>query len=318
MIGAMSLAYSGCKGPDGDLPGPYRSLKVPERTLASPEARERGRALYLQHCALCHGDRADGRGVRRQGLNSPPRDFTDPAWRRRTSPAPRLLRDPRRHARHRHAVLEEPRRIRRLGPDRVPARRRGETVTERAGASRFEESSRAWGSGPGSIGSHANRESPAASTTAPRVSRSRPSAPDEALEGFVESLRTSPPPAARIRDLAWTCDSAGARSGLRDRREPRARETARLDPRRPRDLLRLPGRDLRPRQSALPVSVHQLHQLRPPLHDRPRRALRPSRDDDGAVSHVRRLPARVRLAARPPLPRPAQRLPGLRAAPEGS
>lgn len=86
MIGAMSLAYSGCKGPDGDLPGPYRGLKVPERTLASPDARERGRALFLQHCALCHGDRADGRGVRRQGLNSPPRDFTDPAWRRRTSP----------------------------------------------------------------------------------------------------------------------------------------------------------------------------------------------------------------------------------------
>jgi high-affinity iron transporter len=82
----MSLAFSGCKGPDGDLPGPYRALTVPERTLASPEARERGRTLYLQHCALCHGDRADGRGVRRQGLTSPPRDFTDPAWRQRTSP----------------------------------------------------------------------------------------------------------------------------------------------------------------------------------------------------------------------------------------
>jgi len=86
VIGAMSLAYSGCKGPDGDLPEPYRSLKVPERTLASPEARARGRALYIQYCALCHGERADGRGVRRQALNSPPRDFTDPAWRRRTSP----------------------------------------------------------------------------------------------------------------------------------------------------------------------------------------------------------------------------------------
>jgi mono/diheme cytochrome c family protein len=39
----------------------------------------------LRHCALCHGERADGRGVRRN-LSSDPRDFTSPAWRRRTSP----------------------------------------------------------------------------------------------------------------------------------------------------------------------------------------------------------------------------------------
>jgi high-affinity iron transporter len=82
----MSLAFSGCKGPDGDLPGAYRRLAVPRETLRSPAARERGRALFLEHCALCHGERADGRGVRREGLASPPRDFTDPAWRRRTSP----------------------------------------------------------------------------------------------------------------------------------------------------------------------------------------------------------------------------------------
>lgn len=59
---------------------------MPESRLRSPAARERGRRLYLEHCALCHGERADGRGVRREGLSSPPRDFTDPAWRQRTSP----------------------------------------------------------------------------------------------------------------------------------------------------------------------------------------------------------------------------------------
>ena len=85
-IGAMSLAFSGCKGPDGDLPEAYRSLAVPQEILRSTASRERGRALFLEHCALCHGERADGRGVRREGLTSPPRDFTDPAWRRRTSP----------------------------------------------------------------------------------------------------------------------------------------------------------------------------------------------------------------------------------------
>lgn len=83
---AMSLAFLACKGPDSGLPEAYRRLAVPAARLESPEARERGRALFLEHCALCHGDRADGRGVRRQGLSSQPRDFTDAAWRERTSP----------------------------------------------------------------------------------------------------------------------------------------------------------------------------------------------------------------------------------------
>ncbi len=83
---AMSLAFSACKGPDSGLPEAYRGLAVPAARLESREARERGRALYLEHCALCHGDRADGHGVRRQGLSTQPRDFTDAAWRERTSP----------------------------------------------------------------------------------------------------------------------------------------------------------------------------------------------------------------------------------------
>jgi len=83
---AMSLAFSACNGPDSGLPETYRRLAVPAARLESPEARERGRALFLEHCALCHGDRADGRGVRRQGLASQPRDFTDAGWRERTSP----------------------------------------------------------------------------------------------------------------------------------------------------------------------------------------------------------------------------------------
>jgi mono/diheme cytochrome c family protein len=85
-ITIMSLASLACRGRDGDLPRRYRDLAVPGPRLASAEARARGRKLFLEHCALCHGDRADGRGVRREGLTSPPRDFTDPAWRRRTSP----------------------------------------------------------------------------------------------------------------------------------------------------------------------------------------------------------------------------------------
>lgn len=54
--------------------------------FGSHEARLRGRLLFLEHCALCHGERADGRGRRRQSLSSPPVDFTDPYWSRRTPP----------------------------------------------------------------------------------------------------------------------------------------------------------------------------------------------------------------------------------------
>lgn len=81
---AMALMLSGCNG-ERDLPQAYRDLEVPRERLDSAEARERGRTLYLRHCTLCHGERADGRGVRREGLSAPPRDFTDPGWRRRTS-----------------------------------------------------------------------------------------------------------------------------------------------------------------------------------------------------------------------------------------
>ena len=83
---ATTLALStlsGCRG--SDLPPPYRDLAVPVERLASAEARQQGRALYLVSCALCHGERGDGNGVR-QNLSSHPRDFTDPAWRRRMTP----------------------------------------------------------------------------------------------------------------------------------------------------------------------------------------------------------------------------------------
>ena len=80
---AALWTLSACNG--GDLPPPYRDLEVPEERLASAEARARGRALYLESCALCHGERGDGHG-RRRNLSSRPRDFTDPRWRRRATP----------------------------------------------------------------------------------------------------------------------------------------------------------------------------------------------------------------------------------------
>ena len=81
---------------------------------------------------------------------------------------------------------------------------------------------------------------------------------------------------------------------LRDRPERDAGATARLDSAGSRDLRRVRARDLRSREPPLPLSLHQLHELRSALHDRDRRPLRPRGDDDGAVRDVRGVPARVR------------------------
>lgn len=54
--------------------------------LASPEARARGRELFAAHCALCHGERADGVGRMRANLTHKPADFTQASWREERTP----------------------------------------------------------------------------------------------------------------------------------------------------------------------------------------------------------------------------------------
>jgi mono/diheme cytochrome c family protein len=81
----MSLGLPGCADGDRDLPAPYRGIVVREDLLASPAARDRGRSVFLMNCALCHGERGDGLGPRREGLVGHPRDFTSVAWRASTS-----------------------------------------------------------------------------------------------------------------------------------------------------------------------------------------------------------------------------------------
>lgn len=82
-IAILPLALWGCNG--AALPEGYGSLEVPEAQLQALEVQQQGRGLFLRHCAICHGERADGRGVRRN-LSLAPRDFTDPVWQRRTTP----------------------------------------------------------------------------------------------------------------------------------------------------------------------------------------------------------------------------------------
>lgn len=88
LISALStlLVSQGCADADRDLPRPYRRVVVPAAVLVSGDARTRGGRLFLQHCALCHGERGDGYGVRREGLTRAPRDFRNSMWRQSTSP----------------------------------------------------------------------------------------------------------------------------------------------------------------------------------------------------------------------------------------
>ena len=83
IAGTLLLGLWACDS--GDLPRNCRVLEVPGANLALPEARTRGRRLFLEHCAICHGERANGRG-RRSNLSMKPADFTDPRWRARISP----------------------------------------------------------------------------------------------------------------------------------------------------------------------------------------------------------------------------------------
>jgi mono/diheme cytochrome c family protein len=54
--------------------------------VASAAAQRAGRTLFLQSCAICHGERGDGQGARASAFATPPRDFTNEAWQRSTSP----------------------------------------------------------------------------------------------------------------------------------------------------------------------------------------------------------------------------------------
>lgn len=74
----MLLAWPACSHSEVD--------PALQQRLDSSVARERGRALYLEHCALCHGKHADGRGERHENLAGKPVDFTSSSWRKSVTP----------------------------------------------------------------------------------------------------------------------------------------------------------------------------------------------------------------------------------------
>ena len=86
------------------------------------------------------------------------------------------------------------------------------------------------------------------------------------VEAFIARIASNAPPRARIETVraSGSAAPAGLR-GFRDTREPHGRGLS-AHIARYRHLSRLPGRIARPRRQAVPLSLHKLHQLRPPLH----------------------------------------------------
>ena len=72
----LMIASSGCRS-EG---------RVSEATLRSVEVRAEGRKLFQRYCTLCHGENADGRGRRSEGLSGRPAAFTSAVWRGSATP----------------------------------------------------------------------------------------------------------------------------------------------------------------------------------------------------------------------------------------
>lgn len=68
------LALSGCDGGGEPASG--------QAAIAPAQAEQ----LYLEHCAICHGERGDGHGPRRGSLHAKPPDFRGADWRQRVTP----------------------------------------------------------------------------------------------------------------------------------------------------------------------------------------------------------------------------------------
>jgi cytochrome c oxidase cbb3-type subunit 3 len=56
---------------------------VPAERLASRDVRHQGRALFHEHCIICHGADANGQGVTASFLTPPPLDLTTAEWQGR-------------------------------------------------------------------------------------------------------------------------------------------------------------------------------------------------------------------------------------------
>ena len=175
---------------------------------------------------------------------------------------------------------------------------------------------RAWASGPSSTGRPGARPRRLGRSIRRRASRSKPRARPASIAALRRRHRGSHRRPTRRRAVSRSSDVAPSRrGGLRHpRRASSTGAATRASAARPRDLRGLPARTVRSGRPAPPLSVHQLHPLRPALQHHRGPALRPRAHLDAALRHVPGLPRRIRRPGRPPLPCRAQCLPRLRPA----
>jgi mono/diheme cytochrome c family protein len=59
------------------VPAAYAKSHIPDHVWTDPKMIAKGKEIYMAKCALCHGERGDGRGPASAGLALKPADLTD-------------------------------------------------------------------------------------------------------------------------------------------------------------------------------------------------------------------------------------------------
>lgn len=59
------------------IPGAYATADIPVRVWTDPAVIARGKEIYASRCAVCHGEKGDGKGPAAVGLPLKPADLTD-------------------------------------------------------------------------------------------------------------------------------------------------------------------------------------------------------------------------------------------------
>lgn len=75
-----AASAGGGKGEPHDhptVPTPYTTIAAPGHIWTDAKALARGREIYATRCALCHGERGDGKGPGAAGLALKPADLSD-------------------------------------------------------------------------------------------------------------------------------------------------------------------------------------------------------------------------------------------------
>jgi mono/diheme cytochrome c family protein len=60
-----------------DVPAAYANAHVPDHVWTDPQMIAKGKAIYAAKCAVCHGDKGDGKGPGAVNLPLKPADLTD-------------------------------------------------------------------------------------------------------------------------------------------------------------------------------------------------------------------------------------------------